>query len=184
MDNQQKCVEAYARLKSLHAVGAETGISWQMVYIHLKKAGVAVTGDKERYGSDRDRLAAKAEADFQELIPYADNQNKIKFQPKIDFLVHGYGVDVKASKLNKGFHKSSRTRWAFSCKKQEACADFIVCFGYKEEGYAIFLIPGELIRKYQSVSIAPSSKGKWAKFAVSQQDLKRFFDALAQSKVA
>jgi hypothetical protein len=184
MDNQQKCVEAYARLKSLHAVGAETGISWQMVYVHLKKAGVTVTGDKEKYGSDKDKLAAKAEADFQLLVPYAENQNKKMFQPKIDFLVNGFGVDVKASRLNKGFHKSKVLRWAFSCKKQEACADFIVCFGYKDDDYAIFLIPGELIRKYQSVSISPSSKGKWAKFAVSPQDLKSFFDALKESKAA
>lgn len=183
MNNAQICVEAYARLKSLHAVGAETGIPWQTVYVHLKNAGVAVMGDKARYGSEKDKLAIKAEIEFERLVPYAENQNKLMYQPKIDFLVCGYGVDVKASRLNKGFHSSERRRWAFSCKKQEMCADFIVCFGYKDEGFEVFLIPGELVRKYQSISIGPSMTGKWAQYSVKPSDLNAFFSGLSRNQV-
>ena len=37
-------IESYSRLKNLKLVELETGIKWQTVYTHLKKAGVAVTG--------------------------------------------------------------------------------------------------------------------------------------------
>ena len=50
-----KCIESYSRLKNLKLVGLEVGIPWQTVYVYLKQAGIAVTGDKSRYGSVTDR---------------------------------------------------------------------------------------------------------------------------------
>ena len=73
MDKRDACIESYSRLKNLKLVGLELGIPWQTVYVHLRAAGVPVTGDKKRYGSDTDRLAAKAEALFAELVPAAGN---------------------------------------------------------------------------------------------------------------
>lgn len=48
--SQDRCIEAYSRLKNLKLVGEEIGMKWQTVYVQLKKAGVKVTGDKARYG--------------------------------------------------------------------------------------------------------------------------------------
>lgn len=115
-DKTAACVDAYSRLKNLKLVGLELGIPWQTVYVHLRAAGVPVTGDKSRYGSDTDRLAANAERIFAALVPNASDQNDKKFQAKVDFIVGQYKVDVKASRLRNG-------RWAFSLKKQERIAE-------------------------------------------------------------
>jgi hypothetical protein len=53
------CVSRYRDLKNCHLVGAELGMPWQTVYWNLKKAGEPVVGDKARYGSETDRLAAR-----------------------------------------------------------------------------------------------------------------------------
>lgn len=174
MNTRERCVAAYARLKNLKLVAAEVGVSWQTVYVHLRSRGVAVTGDKARYGSETDRLAARAEAEFQRLVPFANDQNKVAFQPKIDFVVLGYGVDVKcANKL--------RGSWMFSVKKQEFCADFIVCFCIDGEGYRTLLLPGEIVRRYQTVRVTPG--GKWIVYECAAADLASFFRSLP-AKVA
>jgi len=139
MDIQQRCIQAYAKHKHLGHAGKEVGISWQNVYIHLKKAGVAVTGDKATYGTERDRFAARSEQAFLKPVPNAIDQNRKSFQSKIDFIVGKYGVDVKASQ------QSARGRYCFCVKKQEAVADFFVCFAYnKDEIKHCLLKPGEL----------------------------------------
>lgn len=97
----ERSVEAYQRHKNLKLAANELGIAWQTLYVHLRKAGVAVTGDKTRYGSDTDRLAAKAEDMFEALVPGAVNHNREQWQPKVDFTVGAVAVDVKASRLTK-----------------------------------------------------------------------------------
>ena len=99
---QQAIVESYSRLKNLKLVGKEVGMPFQSVYLVLRKAGVSVTGDKSRYGSETDRLAAGAEREFMSLVPDAKNMNEVQFQSKIDFDVHGVTVDVKSSRLHQG----------------------------------------------------------------------------------
>lgn len=119
-----------------------------------------------------------AEIEFMRIVPFAINNNQIKFQAKVDFDVGVFKVDVKASKLNQGSRNYPAKRWAFSIKKQEFCADFIVCFGIVDEGYTIFLIPGECVRKYQTVSIAPLGKSKWLDFKITPSELLDFFREL------
>ena len=53
--------EAYSRHMNLKLAAHELGMKWQTLYYRLKRAGVPVVGDKLRHGSDRDRLAARAE---------------------------------------------------------------------------------------------------------------------------
>jgi len=177
---QDRCAESYGRLRHLRMVGDELGIPWQSVYVNLRKAGVAVVGDKSRYGSDKDRLAARGEREFQSLVPFAKNQNEVKFQSKVDFIVEGYGVDVKSSLLRKGHSATKTYRWAFSMKKQEMLADFIVCFGFYNDknDYVTFLIPGELIRKYQTISIGSQGKSKWKDYEINPECIKGFFSDL------
>lgn len=176
----EKCVEAYQRNRNLKIAANEVGIPWQTLYVHLKKAGEPVTGDKLKYGSSKDRLAAKSEQLFVQYVPQAKDMNAKKFQSKIDFDVNGYGVDVKSSSLKLSGHKCSVKRWAFCIKKQEMLADFFVCIGFDEEGekhVLTLLIPGEIARKYTSISLS-SRGGKWSDYQVDIADLKSFFDSL------
>ena len=76
-------IRVYEKHKNLKIAANELGVKWQSLYVRLKKAGIAVTGDKERYGSDKDRLANKAESIFQSLVPNAISQNDIKFQSNL-----------------------------------------------------------------------------------------------------
>lgn len=185
MDKIKACIESYQSTHNLKITGDELGIPWQTVYVYLKKAGVPVVGDKLRYGSDSDRLAALAELEFSRIVPFAVNENEKKFQSKMDFTVGPFGVDVKASRLNQGNKMYQGKRWAFSIKKQEFCADFIVCFGYEDgEMKKIFMMPGELVRKYQSISINPIGKSKWLNYTITAHDLNQFFRMLIEEQAA
>lgn len=169
-DRQAACIESYARLKNLKLVGIELGIPWQTVYVHLRAAGVPVTGDKSRYGSDTDRLAANAERIFATLVPNAADQNDVQFQAKVDFIVGSYKVDVKASRLRNG-------RWAFSLKKQERLADFFVCFAFNDDGtYRTVVIPGELCRFIQTISLSSMTGTKWWDYEIPPTELRVFFE--------
>lgn len=176
-----KIKEAYEKHKNLKLAAAELGMKWQSLYVQLRKAGIAVTGDKARYGSDKDRLAAQAELEFKRLVPFAKDQNIEKFQSKFDFLVGKEKVDIKASNEHQGSKQFKAKRWAFSVKKQEFCADFIVCFAMNEFGYRVFLIPGECVRHYQTISISTeeNSRSKWRQYEIEPCDLAEFFNSLS-----
>lgn len=180
MDSQIKI--AYEKYKNLKLAALELGMPWQNLYLKLKKLGVPVTGDKAKYGSDKDKLAARAEQLFREIVPFAESQNDIQWQPLFDFLISGHKIDIKASKENKGSKKFHATRWAFSVHKQEFCADFIVCFAFSNDKQKIFLIPGEIVRHYMTISIStdPRSKSKWLQFEVNEKELKEFFQELGK----
>lgn len=176
---EQQCIEAYQRLKNLKLVGLELGMPWQSVYVQLKKAGVNVVGDKTRYGSDKDRLSAKAEQEFQRLVLGAECQNEKKFQAKVDFFYRSYAIDIKASLPHSGYKEGKYLRWAFSLKKQEMLADFIVCFGFSaDDSYDLFVLPGEMIRKYQTITIPIHGRAKWRDYKIAPADLLPFMDAL------
>ncbi|MFA7290939.1 MAG: hypothetical protein WC023_01700 [Rhodocyclaceae bacterium] len=183
--SDQKIIESYSRLKNLKLVGEETGIAWQKVYLRLRANNIPVTGDKGRYGSNKDRFAAKAEAEFQKLVPSASNSNKVKFQAATDFTVGSLTVDVKASTLHRQIKERPARRWAFSVKKQEFIADFVVLFAFLDDGsYRLILVPGEMIRTYQSLSIGERWTGKWADYEIAKDDLLAFFTDLSDEKAA
>lgn len=178
MTIQQRCVEAYRRHKHLKLAGDDLGIPWQSVYVHLRKAGEPVTGDKIKYGSDKDRLAAFAEAKFLELVPYAEPMNRTKYQAKYDFDVRGHKVEVKSSRAKQSNKNCKLKRYAFSLKKQEHIADFFVCF-FMDGCFAgdALLIPGEIARHYQTISISESG-GKWLDYLIKRGDIEPFFRSL------
>lgn len=180
MGVQQACIDAYRKHRNLKLAAVDVGIPWQTVYVHLRSAGEPVMGDKLKYGSDKDRLAARGEQLFLRLVPGALSHNETMFQSKIDFNVRDYGVDVKTSTLKFGHKACKLRRWAFSMKKQEMYADFFVCFCMSESGDNLMktlLIPGEIARKYATVSLSERG-GKWDDYAVEPSDLKAFFEAL------
>lgn len=179
MSIQAKCVDAYRRHKHLKMAANEVGIPWQTMYVHLRRAGEPVTGNKLKYGSSADRLAALGEKKFLSLVPEAKDMNRRKFQSKVDFFVHGYSVDVKCSMLNRSSAGTDRRRWAFCIKKQEAIANFFVCFGFNDERQiaACLLIPGEIARHMTTINL-PETGGKWRDYEMCPGDLKSFFDSL------
>ena len=180
MSVQQRCVEAYRQHQNLKIAAQQVGIPWQTVYVHLRKAGEPVTGNKLKYGSETDRLAARAERIFLDLVPFAEDQNTRQFQSKVDFLVGGFGVDVKSSRLK--IQGPNSSRWMYSIKKQEAIADFFVCLGFDAEAQAvksILLVPGEIARMHTTISHS-SRGGKWADYLIEPSGLAPFFRALIE----
>lgn len=179
-DIQKRCIEAYRQHQNLKIAAQHVGIPWQTVYVHLRKAGEPVTGNKLKYGSDSDRLAAKSEQIFLSLVPFAKDQNTRKFQSKVDFLIGEMGVDVKASR--KKSHGKNSSRWMYSIKKQEAIADFFVCLGFDENAESlesVLLIPGEIARMHSTISHSCRG-GKWADYLVEAGDLSPFFQSLTE----
>jgi hypothetical protein len=168
---------AYSKHKNLKIAANELGIKWQILYAKLKAQGVNVTGDKLRYGTDRDRLGALGEQMFKNLVPFAKDHNQDQFQSKVDFDVNGLKVDVKAGKprqLNKRFKALS---WSFSFKRQALIADFIVCFCLDEESSIehVLLVPKEFFVGLQTVSVSREGISKWLDYKIEPQELAEFF---------
>jgi hypothetical protein len=173
-------VLAYRKHMNLKLAAQELGIAWQTLYVHLKKLGEPVTGDKLRYGTDRDKLGHLAEAEFKRLVPFAVNGNASKWQSKYDFEVAGSKVDVKASnprKLNARYESKS---WSFSFKRQSLVCDFICCFCIAEDKSTkhILLVPSEFFKGLQTVSVSCEGASKWLDYAIDQNDLAEFFASL------
>jgi hypothetical protein len=116
------------------------------------------------------------------MVPSAVDQNAILYQPKVDFLVGGYGVDVKVSRAR--VSKTGVSQWCWSVKKQEAVADFLVCVALNGTGedvsvHRVALIPGDLIRRYQTIRASNAGNGfygKWSQYAVTPAELRAFFE--------
>lgn len=172
-----RSVGAYKKYLNMRLASREIGIPLSTLYLHLKRAGVAIIGDKSRYGTESDKLAARAEKEFMKIVPFAKNMNSVKFQSKVDYMVGEYSIDVKASRLRNAGAKTKSQRWSFSLKKQELIADFFVCFAFDttgEEIRKVLLIPGEVCRMYSSLSLS-QDYGKWSDYEVTEQELHDFF---------
>lgn len=179
----QEMKNAYDKHKNLKQAASDIGMKWQTLYWYLKRENHPIVGNKSQYGSDKDRFAAKAEADFKKMIPSAIDMNKEKFQSKYDFEIHNLKVDVKASNLRTLNNPSKSSRWAFSLKKQEMIADFIVGMAYKnDELFKLFLFPSEQIRFMQSISISEHGSEKWGDYEVSKEELQEFFESTIINK--
>ena len=185
-------VKVYDKHKNLKLAAKELGMVWQTLYWNLNKVGHPVTGDKERYGSNTDKMARYFEDLFKGLIPSAENNNQNQFQAKVDFKVGDYFVDIKSSTKKDGYKnnpkKKASFRWAFCVKVQEEVgADFMVCFctsGYDCEDFGdvekILLIPKEFYKNKQSISVS-CRKSKWFDFEITEEDLVEFFNSLSDN---
>lgn len=177
MPTIQEKKDAYQKHKNLKLAAAELGMSFQTLYWQLKKEGVPITGDKERYGSSKDRFGCHAERLFSEIVEFSEGQNDIKHQAKFDFLVGEIRVDVKAAKRQSLGVGSGGDRWAFSIKKQKNECDFFVLFAFSPtaELEEIFVIPSELICGMQSISISVNGRSKWHAYKTSREGLRGMF---------
>jgi hypothetical protein len=172
---------AYAKHKNLKLAAAELGIAWQVLYTRLREQGVAVTGDKARYGSDKDKFAEFGEQEFQRLVPEAIPQNEFKFQAKVDFLVHGIKVDVKSSMPHEALSRGNSLRWAFSLAKQAAYCEFYccLCFSKDRDLQHALLMPREIVEGMQTLSVSCSKRrSKWLDYEVQPSELAKFFESM------
>lgn len=178
--------QAYAKHRNLKAAAAELGVPWQSLYVRLRKAGVAITGDKQRYGAARDRTGAKGEEIFKGLVPIAEDLNRSNYQSKFDFVVCGFTVDVKTSHRACRQKPSKSQSWSFSVRKQSAAADFFACVCLSEDGGVerILLVPGELAYGMQTISVSCTGNSKWLDYEVAPTDVQPFFVALQSAKAA
>lgn len=172
--------DAYNKHRNLKLAAAEIGMPWQSLYVQLKKEGVAVTGDKLRYGSDRDRLAALAEAEFKRLVPAARDMNTVAFQAKWDFEVGGLKVDVKAAMPSQRNKKYDAKGWAFSFKKQSLLCDFICCFCMGEDKSIgrVLLVPKEFFEGLQTITVSCEGRSKWLEYSTAPEELAPFFASI------
>ena len=193
MSIQDECVQKYSELKHLKLTGQVLGIPWQTVYVHLKNAGVSVTGDKARYGSVSDRLACCAEKMFAKSVPEAQDNNGLRFQATVDFEISGFLIDVKAAMLKKQrvekSGKKTGARWAFCISKQKDVSDFFVLYALSGESGEpfinhIFLLPKEIATTKTTISIPQNLKSKWADYEIQEHELRSFFNALPSKKAA
>jgi hypothetical protein len=168
---------AYEKHKNLKLAAQELGMGWQTLYCRLKKQGVKVTGDKLRYGTDRDKLGAFGESLFKNLVPIANDANANKFQAKYDFDVLGLKIDVKCGKPRQLNKKFKATSWAFSFKRQSLVADFIVCFCLDESNQIehVLVVPKEFFSGLQTVSVSRFGNSKWIDYAIKPEELNNFF---------
>lgn len=180
--SRQACVDAYRRLKSTKAVSAELGVPLATVYWRLRRAGEPVTGDKARYGSETDKIAARGERWFQRVIPWAEDQNRTEFQSKVDFIVSGLRVDVKTSRPR--LTKTGVINWSWSLRKQKDAADYFVCIALSSREpdpgvHTALLVPGAVAAGCGSLRVSHDRialRGKWARYGHSSAELRQFFE--------
>lgn len=184
MPSVEDMILSYKKHKNLKISAAELGMNFQTLYWLLKKNGVCVSGDKERYGSQKDKLAKLAEDMFCEIISWAENSNDTQWQSKVDFIINGIKVDVKASKRQKLGIGRGGDRWSFSIKKQIVIADFFVMFALDVDKNIekIFLIPAGLIASMSSISICCNGKSKWHAYEVSKKELKNIMSDISKTR--
>ncbi len=174
----------YQKHMNLKLAANELGIAWQSLYVRLKKAGVPVSGDKLRYGTDRDKLGAIGESHFKALVPFAMSRNDYEYQSKYDFDVCGFKIDVKASRPHKLNQKYESLSWAFSFKKQTLVCDFICCFCMDEEKEieCVLLIPKEFFKGLKTITVSRNGDSKWKDYSINPSELADFFSSLAESE--
>ena len=169
-------VSLYNEYKNIKKVGELTSIPWQTVYWNLQKRGIICIGDKEKYGSNKDRFACIGEKYIQSIFgDKAKNQNEKKFQSKFDFLISDLKVECKSSKFSQ-----KNKKWAFSFKRQRKVADFYIALCFDSNGNSVLynlLIPDFMIRdNLQQISIGQDiMKSKWSNFIVTKEQLLKSF---------
>lgn len=172
---RELCVMEYGKLKNLKLVSEKLKFPLSTIYWNLKKAGIEVIGDKNIYGSSKDKLACRGEDYIEQLLPNADNQNKKFYQPKVDFIINEISLEIKSAR--------QKGRWAFSLKKQRKLADFFLLLAFDLQGREIkyhFLIPNKMIlSSLETLSIPINFKNsKWGAFLISKKQIKEFFSEI------
>jgi hypothetical protein len=156
----------YAETPSGVEIARRIGSTPGAVGYHLYKAGVTLTGDKLRYGCERDRQARKAELFVLSQLDGAIDHNAAQFQPKMDATYRGFRIEVKSSVLQ---HHTGQLLLSFMVEKQPHLADLFVCVGYfrndDDVPLAVYVVPGHLAPRW-CIKITLTGRSKYERFRV------------------
>ena len=97
---KEMLLKAHAEHGDFARAVRESGMNSLAAYKILKMNKCFSIDERLRMGTDGSKLGARMENEFQKLVPKALAVNAIKYaNPKYDFTVGEYTVDVKASSI-------------------------------------------------------------------------------------
>jgi len=174
---REQVIESYNQLGNIGAVCLETGCPPYIAYKWLKIGKVLSASEGIRYGTNGQKQGARAELEFQRLVPFAMSTNK-ELQtncPAFDFDINGTTVDVKFSSLCGGRYRVS-TAFGKHIRPDWYCV-FLSAPDSKElipEKYRILVIPDQIVCGIKTVQIPPDS-GQYWDFEIKPDALANFF---------
>ncbi len=176
---KEQVIAAYKTLGNIGAVCTETGCPPYIAYKWLKMAKALNSHEATRYGTNGQKQGAKAELEFQRLVPFAMSANKELESncPSFDFDINGTTIDVKFSSMcdSNGTYRFM-TAQGKHMRPDYYCA-FLPSSGDKElsQGkYRILIIPDQLVSGLKGVTIQKEG-GKYWDFEVKPEALADFF---------
>lgn len=182
-------VESYKKYKCFKKACFDAQLSALVGYKILKMSKHFNIDDRLTMGTAGSRLGAKYEKEFMRLVPKAIPINELRLNnPKFDFIINDFTVDVKASSLIKRTRKNGDTYFEWHIKmvrgkaEQEKGAQFyaVFCVHDDNEDYDIYLIPSELFIGVAGGSIKQGmeKESDWWDFRIEPSELAQFFDDL------
>lgn len=163
-------------------------------YKILKMNKVLNVTDSSKMGSAGSKMGAMYEKEFMRLVPKALPINDLKLNnPKFDFVINDFTVDVKASSLSLRKDKAREYK-QWHCKMSrgrgnlEKGADFYAffCVHDDKKTYDLYLVPSELVTGTQGISINENTRetSHWADFRIEPNELAQYFDDLVESDLS
>jgi len=179
MYTREQVFDAYQRFGSIGAVCAETGCPPYVAYKWLKIGKVLSAEEGTRYGTNGQKQGARAELEFQRLVPFAMAANK-ELQtncPAFDFDINGTTVDVKFSSLCAGKYRFMTASAYDKPMRPDWYCVFLSAPNSKElvpGQYRILVIPDQLVSGVKAVQFPPAG-GQYWDFEIKPDALADFF---------
>ena len=175
-------INEYRSCKNLGQAARSVGMNALSAYKILAMSGALTMRDRCTIGTRSSQLGAKAELEFQRLVPYAKLQNCDEYQRKdFDFLLpNGMTVDIKARRK-----QSDNNGFAFTLQRHyqdSKSADFYVLFALQGEeitdGYDLFVVPAQIAEDVKTISYSCRTRDKhWLfDYKIEPEALMGFFD--------
>ena len=181
-DLNKKLIDQYQQCKNVAQAARQVGMNTLSAYKVLAMSGALTMSDRCSIGTRSSQLGAKAELEFQRLVPTAKLQNCDEYQRKdFDFLLeNGMSVDVKSSRIS-----AQNNAYTFRLQRHyQECknADFYVLFALIGEamtdGYTIYVVPTQIADDIKVISFMTKTKqNHWiADYEMMPEELSAFFD--------
>jgi hypothetical protein len=164
-------------------------------YKILKMNKVLKINDSLKMGSAGAKQGALYEKEFMRLVPKALPINDLKMNnPKFDFVVNDFTVDVKSSSLVERKRPSGNIYREWHAKMSrgrgnlDKGADFYAffCIYDDKKTYDLYLVPSELVQGTQGITINQNNKesSAWVDFKIDPNDLAQYFDDLVDGELS
>lgn len=184
-DVKTQLIESYRACKNVGQAARQMGMNALSAYKILAMSGTLTMDDRCSIGTRSSQLGAKAELEFQRLVPSAKLQNCDEYQRKdFDFILKtGQTVDVKCrSRLEK---KNGGYGWSFAIQRHyqtKKAADFYCLFALHgdsvQDGYDIYLLPTAIADDVKVICFSEKTQAKhWIfDYKIAPEELEGFLD--------